>query len=70
MDRKEFFTRAKRHGHREGKKMDVMGRNRFKQELIDYYNTPAGQEAIEKAPQWLREKPVEEIVELLLQEVD
>ena len=72
MSRNDFLNRAKKHGHdpENNKKITAEGRRNFKQELLDYFNSPEGQEDIANAPLWHREKPVEEIVELLLQEVD
>ncbi len=71
MSREEFFVNAKKHGHdpKRNKKMNATGRNNFRQELLDYFNSPQGREDISQAPMWLRGKPVEEIVELLLKEV-
>jgi hypothetical protein len=71
MSREEFLAKAKKHGHdpKRNKKMNATGRNNFRQELLDYFKSPQGQEDISYAPVWLREKSVEEIVELLLQEV-
>ncbi len=37
--------------------------------LLEYYRSPEGQEDIADAPLWLRSRPVEEIVELLMKDV-
>jgi len=74
MQRTEFFQRAKKHGYDhkkpKGKKMTLQGRSKFRQELIDYFKSPEGQDDIAQAPMWLRDKSPEEIAELLMQEVD
>lgn len=70
MSRKYFYDRAKKHGHDPDKKKKItpQGRDNFKQELLDYFNSPEGQKDIAKSPHF--GKPVEVIVEMLLQEVD
>ncbi|MHB8172100.1 MAG: hypothetical protein ACYDG6_11265 [Thermincolia bacterium] len=72
MNRKDFFERAKKHGHdpKNKKKINTNGRNAFKSELLEYFNSPQGQKDVSLAPPWLKEKTADEIVELLLQEVN
>lgn len=37
--------------------------------LLGFYTSPEGRAEIEQAPQWLRDKPISEIVELLMGDV-
>ncbi|MEW6726910.1 MAG: hypothetical protein AB1327_08130 [Bacillota bacterium] len=70
MDREGLFRKARRHGWEPGKGLSSTGRANLKRELIDYLAAPEGQKALGRSPSWLREKPLDEIAELLLSEVD
>lgn len=41
----------------------------IRQAMIEYYRSPEGLQEIHNAPQWLQEKSVEEIVDLLMSSV-
>lgn len=70
MNREDLFNCARAHGWKKGKAMEAGEKSKFRSELVSYLQSPGGQEALGRAPSWLREKPVEEIVELLMSEVD
>lgn len=68
MNRTEFFERAKKHGWEPGKPLSGERLQAFRQELIAYFEGE-GRKDIENAPAYLRQKPVEDMVNTLLTEV-
>jgi hypothetical protein len=78
MDRAALLHLARKHGFREGSEPWARGKKRplvgsgleeLRKELKEYFEAPDGQAAISQAPGWLRQKPVDEIIDLLLREV-
>lgn len=61
--------RTKEHGLQLGaivKARKAAGRTTLREVLIEHYTTDEGQAEIARAPQWLRDKPVEDIVDALM----
>lgn len=48
-------------------KDETSANDELRQALLAYYTSDDGREELEEAPQWLRDKPIEEIVDLLMQ---
>lgn len=66
MNRDEFFALAKKHGHESGKAVNIVA---LRQELLDFFASTAGQDAISCAPLWHREASIQKIVDALIEEL-
>lgn len=78
MDRVVFLNLARKHGFRDGSELGADGKRRpiagtglqaMREEVRAYFETPEGQAVLARASGWLRQKPLDEVIELLLSEV-
>ncbi|HOK44187.1 MAG TPA: hypothetical protein PLD49_11055 [Thermoclostridium caenicola] len=70
MNRDMLFAIARKYGHEPGTGLTEQVRDGIKKELLEYFGTVEGRGALDRAPSWFKSKPIEEIVDLLIQEVE
>lgn len=87
MKRDELFNRAEKHrkkGKGEKESLDTEGRQKMREELIEYLKSEEGQRALRATPKVtidygngvfdqnfpLHEQPIEKIADLIMQEVE